>query len=211
MDCKMDGNKKDLIVLVHGFGARRLVMWPFACLLRARGLRVRFWSYGSLFNPIEKHAIRFYDYLHSVTATERRFHIVAHSMGCIVTQSALNLGGFPNLGRIVLLAPPNAGSPVARIASKVIGRFIIPTRELSDLETSYVNQFERKFTADIGIIAARFDVLVPISSTHLLNEKAHVVINATHNSLLLSPKASKLTARFLTHGSFNKPAIAPVS
>ena len=85
MDCKMDGSKKDLIVLVHGFAAKRLVMWPFACLLRARGFRVRFWSYGSLFDPIEKHAIRFYDYLHSVTATECQFHIVAHSMGCIVT------------------------------------------------------------------------------------------------------------------------------
>jgi len=195
---------KDLIMLVHGFGANRLVMWPFACLLRARGFRVRLWSYGSLFETIEKHAIRFYDHLHSVTATERRFHIVAHSMGCIVTQAALNLGGFPNLGRVVLLAPPNAGSPIASVASKVIGRIITPTRELSDTEISYVNQLERKATADIGIIAARFDVLVPIRSTHLPNEKAHIVINATHSSLLLSMKASKLTARFLAHGSFEE-------
>lgn len=202
---------KDLIVLVHGFGARRLVMWPFACLLRARGFRVRFWSYGSLFDPIEKHAIRFYDYLHAVTSTERRFHIVAHSMGCIVTQSTLNLGGFTNLGRIVLLAPPNAGSPIARIASKVIGRLIPPTRELSDTESSYVNKLERNPTVDVGIIAARFDALVPIRSTHLPNEKAHVVINATHNSLLLSIKASKLTARFLAHGSFEESTIATAS
>ena len=195
-------DSKDLIVLVHGFGAKRLAMWPVACLLRARGFRVKYWSYVSLFDPIEKHAIRFFHFLSSVNVSELRFHIVAHSMGCIVTQSALNRSGFPNLGRVVLLAPPNEGSPIARLASKVIGRIITPTRELSDTESSYVNQLERKATAEFGIIAARFDGLVPVRNTHLPNEKAHVVINATHNSLLLSMKASKLTARFLTHGSF---------
>ncbi len=194
--------EEDLIVLVHGFGAQRLVMWPFACLLRARGFRVQHWSYVSLFDPIEKHAIRLFDFLHSVTSTEHRFHIVAHSMGCIVAQSALNRGVLPNLGRLVMLAPPNAGSPVARIASNWFGRILIPTRELSDAKTSYVNKLERTSKVEVGIIAARFDVLVPVRNTHLPNEKEHVVINATHNSLLLSLKASRLTARFLTRGLF---------
>ena len=193
---------KDLIVLVHGFGAIRWMMRPLAYQLRSRGFRVQHWNYVSLFDPIERHAIRFFDFLRTVAATGHRFHIVAHSMGSIVSLSALNRGVFPNMGRLVLLAPPNLGSPVARIASKIVGRFIIPASELSDADNSYVNQLARISGIDIGIIAARFDALVPVKNTHLPNEKAHVVVNATHNSLLLSKSVSDLITTFLLLGSF---------
>ena len=171
-----------------------------AQMLRARGFRVEQWSYVSLFKPIDKHAARFTDFLHSKLAQEKRFHIVAHSMGSIVVQSALSRSDVANLGRLVFLAPPNHGSPVARIASKWIGRILAPTRELSDVRTSYVNQLKRNSALEVGVIAARFDLLVPIRSTHLANEAAHVILNATHNSLLVSRKASDLTARFLNNG-----------
>ena len=96
---------KDLIVLVHGFGAIRWMMRPLAYQLRSRGFRVKHWNYVSLFDPIERHAIRFFDFLRTVAATGHRFHIVAHSMGSIVSLSALNRGVLPNMGRLVLLAP----------------------------------------------------------------------------------------------------------
>ena len=193
---------KELIILVHGFGASRAVMWPFAQLLGAKGFRVRQWSYLSYFESIEKHASRFRGFINSELATENRFHIVAHSMGSIVVQTALKQSVAPNLGRIVLLAPPNRGSPVSRIASYCIGRLITPTCELSDNPSSFVNQLKRNEELDIGIIAARYDVLVPINNTHLPQERAHVVLRATHNSLLISTRASELTRRFLSNGSF---------
>ncbi len=195
-------DEKELIVLVHGFGSKRLYMWPMVCLLRARGFRVQQWSYLSLFDPIETHANRFYKFLQAVSATESRFHIVAHSMGSIVARASLNQSSLPSLGRLIMLAPPNRGSPAARMASKILGRVIVPTQELSDSATSYVNQLERTTNVEIGIIAARFDVLVPIANTHLTDVKSHVVINATHNTLLVSIGASNLIVKFLTHGSF---------
>jgi len=199
---------RELIVLVHGFGSMRLIMWPLACLLRAGGFRVRQWSYASLFAPIDDHAKRFFEFLEQLATEESRFHIVAHSMGSIIVQSALNRGYFPNLGRIVFLAPPNRGSPVARVAALIFGQILAPTRELSDALESYVNKLERKLKNDVGVIAARFDLLVPISNTHLANESAHIVINATHNSLLVSTTVSKLTARFLATGAFEESLLA---
>ncbi len=190
-------------MLVHGFSANRLIMWPMAQMLRARGFRVEQWSYVSLFEPIDKHAARFSDFVRSQLAQEKRFHIVAHSMGSIVVQSALSRSAVANLGRLVFLAPPNHGSPVARFASKWMGRILTPTRELSDVRTSYVNQLKRNAALEVGIIAASFDLLVPIRSTHLANGAAHVVLNATHNSLLVSRKACDLTARFLRVGFFS--------
>jgi hypothetical protein len=42
----------DLVLLVHGFSAKRLVMWPLARRLRNEGFRVRQWSYPTLLIPL---------------------------------------------------------------------------------------------------------------------------------------------------------------
>jgi pimeloyl-ACP methyl ester carboxylesterase len=194
---------KCLIVLVHGICSNRLAMWPIACLLRAQGFRVRQWPYRSLFYPIAHHAARFSEFLNAIQETESRYHIVAHSMGAIVVRSALLRCEHHNLGRLVFLAPPNRGSPIARMVSKVLGHMIPPALELSDAKNSFVNQLDSCADLEIGTIAARFDLLVPLENTHFPNQKDHVVINATHNSLLLSVTASRLTANFLNSGSFS--------
>lgn len=195
-------NDNDLVILIHGLGCKSFVMWPMAARLRKRGFRVLSWNYRSLFSSIDVHAARLRDFLATELAAERRIHIVAHSMGTIVTRAALNLGVPPNIGRVVLLAPPNRGSPVARIASTVVGRFIPPTRELSSISTSYVNQLPFDNRIEIGVIAAKYDVLVPAHSTHLPTQAQHVIMNATHNSLLLSRKACNHAENFINHGVF---------
>lgn len=195
---------KDLIVLVHGFGAHGVFMWPLASRLRSFGFRTRYWDYRSLFAPIETHADRFFDFLATELSPERRFHIVAHSMGAIVTRAALNRSHPPNLGRLVLLAPPNGGSPTARLASKVCGGIFTPMRELSDRPSSYVNHLHTESGLEIGIIAARFDILVPNKNTHLPSERRHQTLKATHNSVLLSRTVCENTARFLRTGEFEK-------
>ena len=124
--------RRELVVLVHGFGAKRALMWPLATRIRANGFRVLNWNYLSLFAAIETHANRLCDFLATQLSMEPCFHIVAHSMGSIVTRAALNRSSLSNFGRLVLLAPPNAGSPAARLASFFISRVITPTRELSD-------------------------------------------------------------------------------
>jgi pimeloyl-ACP methyl ester carboxylesterase len=194
--------ESELIVLVHGFGAKRVVMWPLATRLRSKGFRVFTWNYLSLFDSIETHASRLFNFLETKLSNEKRFHIVAHSMGSIVTRVALTRSRLPNLGRLVLLAPPNRGSPAARIASIIIGSIFTPTRELSDRSSSYVNQLRTDSIAEIGIIAAKYDILVPAQNTHLPGERRHEILNATHNSLLLSRIACEKTARFLRTGEF---------
>ena len=195
-------DQKILVVLVHGFCANRFVMWPLAHLLRCEGFRVRQWSYNSFFEPVATHAKRLSDFLGAIQKSERCFHVVAHSMGAIVARSALHQREHQNLGRLVFLAPPNGGSPIARIASKWFGRVLPPLDDLSDARCSYVNQLACPTDLEIGIIAARFDLLVPAKNTHLSREKSHVVLNATHNSLVLSKAVSRLTANFLNTGSF---------
>ncbi|MGM0489009.1 MAG: esterase/lipase family protein [Planctomycetota bacterium] len=200
---------RDLIILVHGFGANRVFMWPLASRLRSLfGFRVRYWNYRSLFAPIETHADRFFGFLATQLSREQRFHVVAHSMGAIVTRAALNRSHLPNLGRLVLLTPPNGGSPTARRASKVLGGIFTPMREMSDRPSSYVNLLHTDSDIEVGIIAARFDILVPARNTHLPSERRHQTLNATHNSVLLSRTVCEKTARFLRTGEFEKTGSA---
>jgi hypothetical protein len=134
---------------------------------------------------------------------ERRIHIVAHSMGAIVARTALSTGHpLTNLGRVVLLAPPNRGTPVARYAAKVVGHVCQGIADLSDHSDSFVSRLPSPNSVDVGIIAARFDVLVPVANTHLDGECQHVVLNATHNSLLVSRAAANCVRAFLATGRF---------
>jgi pimeloyl-ACP methyl ester carboxylesterase len=198
-------NQSEKVVLVHGFGAKHAVMWPLAFRLRAQGFCVLNWNYLSLFAAIETHANRLCEFLATQLEQVPRVHIVAHSMGSIVTRAAINQISFSNLGRIVLLAPPNAGSPIARFASFFVGRLFTPTRELSDRKSSYVNQMKQQTELEIGILAARYDILVPPRNTHLLGERMHQTLFATHNSLLFSHALSRKIARFLRTGDFELP------
>lgn len=192
----------DTIVLIHGIVTPRIVMWPIAQRLRAEGFTVIPWYYPSLFQSIESHANRLHEFLSRELGQADRVHIVAHSMGSIVTRAALNRSSLSNLGRIVLLAPPNRGSPVARLASSLLGSKLPPTRELSDLPSSYVNQLAVNEACQIGVMAARYDFIVPANNTHIHGELDHQTLPASHVSLLFSATVVEKIARFLRTGRF---------
>lgn len=194
---------KELVVLVHGFAAKRLVMWPMALRLNSVGFKVARWNYLSYFKSIDEHAKQLEKLLVEEYRNEPRIHVVAHSMGCIIVRAALLRQIPSNLGRIVLLAPPNHGSPVARIASLFLGGILPPTRELSDSPSSYVNQLPTSTSLDIGILSAKYDILVPCQNTELASAREQALLSETHNSLLISKSAFDKTAYFLRTGSFD--------
>ncbi|XZE33250.1 esterase/lipase family protein [Pirellulaceae bacterium SH501] len=194
----------DAVLLVHGFASHRSVMWPLALRLRSQGFRVFTWGYSSLFSSIGTHASRLRDLSKLQFSDGSRFHVVAHSMGSIIARAAFDLSPPSNLARLVLLAPPNKGSPVARIASRFLGKLIPPTMELSDSPTSFVNRLSNSGNLDIGVIAARFDLLVPERNTHLAFERAYETHFATHNSVLFSRAVCIQIANFLREGSFHR-------
>jgi pimeloyl-ACP methyl ester carboxylesterase len=193
-----------LIIVVHGFAGKRLWMRPLCARLRSQGYRVSNWGYASLRGSIAEHGRRFHEYVAVSLSEERRIHIVAHSMGAIVVRAALAMGPVGNLGRVVLLAPPNHGTPVARNAGRIVGRVCRGIGDLSDGPDSFVNRLRSPPPMDVGVVAAKFDILVPVASTHLDGECQHIVLNATHNSLLLSGRVANLVLAFIAAGRFGR-------
>jgi pimeloyl-ACP methyl ester carboxylesterase len=197
-----DISQRERIVVVHGLGSNWLVMYPLCARLQAAGYRVDNWTYPSWQANVEFHAQKLREFLRTECAADCRVHLLAHSMGSILVRAALAMGPLPNLGRVVLLAPPNHGTPLATLAGKWFGGVFPCVPQLSDRPESFVNQLPACLPVELGVIAARYDFLVPIASTHLAGERAHQVLFATHSSLVLSRRVVKMIDSFLQTGEF---------
>lgn len=194
------------VILVHGLAGSPMAMWPLAWQLRKSGYSSSTFGYPSWFWSIEHHATRFRHRLDKLQNDESisEFNIVAHSMGTIVTRQAIleQHLRYTKLRRIVMLASPNQGSPVARVLGNVLP-FCKTLRQLSTHPESFVRQLPEPQRQDIGIVAAKYDRVVPVSHSRLAAASGHTVLFSGHNGLLVRPAAARLVIEFLNHGSFS--------
>ena len=198
-----DNAKRTHVVLIHGWGGSKMVLWPLAYQMRKSGFTASTFGYPSWWWSIEHHARRFKRHLQELTQDEtiEQFHIVAHSMGSIVTRQVLLDSQFEKLNRIVMLASPNQGSPVARVLGTAFP-FCKTLRQVSSHPTSFVCNLPEPQNASIGIVAAKHDRVVPVTNSHLEVESDHVTLFSGHNGLLVRPAAARLVIEFLNHGRF---------
>ena len=193
---------RERVLILHGFAMCGLVMRPLQYWLGRNGFDATLWCYPSLKTPISTLAKSFAVHLDQMERDSIPYHIVAHSMGSIVARAALLNTSHSGLKRMVFLAPPIHGTPVGKLASRFLKQWFPPLLDLSDAEGSFVNMLPKSLPVETGIIAARFDILVPRKNTVLSSEYPHQVKNGTHNSILASPRVAKLVASFLASGHF---------
>lgn len=201
--------QNDLTLLIHGFGLHRSLMWPLARRLERLGHTTRIWDYCSLIGALEQHARRLRTYLDDLAHDVRPIHLVAHSMGSLIVRLALADGPQPALGRVVLLAPPSAGSPVARMFGPLLHPFCPIIDQMSDSPDSSVHKIAALAGVEFGIIAARFDPLVPHANTELAGRADFLTLAASHTSLLFQASVAHQIDAFLSTGHFaHEPSAA---
>jgi pimeloyl-ACP methyl ester carboxylesterase len=197
---------RDVVLLVHGMARTSWSMAPLERPLEDAGFEVRVWSYPSFRSTVAEVS----DSLRAeIARLDRepgvaRVHLVGHSLGAIAIRAALNDGCPRRMGRVVMLAPPNSGSPLARQVEPVLGWWLRPLAELTDAEDGAVRCMAVPQGVEIGVIAARWDGKVPEASTHLPGETDHLVVDGLHGSLMLQPSVKRQVVAFLTTGKFER-------
>ncbi|MGI8981155.1 MAG: esterase/lipase family protein [Pirellulaceae bacterium] len=204
----MTAPSSQALILIHGLGAHWLIMSPLARRLQSQFGRVINWSYASLWSGIERHGQQMAEQLQQLDDDPgvERIHLITHSMGGIVARLALAARLPAKMGRMVMLAPPNTGSHVARSLAPILGRICPPLMQLSDAEQSFVASLPPLSAVEIGIIAARHDLLVAEPRTHLSTEKEHIILPGMHSSLLWRQETAEQAAAFLASGRFRQNA-----
>jgi alpha-beta hydrolase superfamily lysophospholipase len=207
---------KETVVLLHGLGRTHRSMWPIAFAARMRGYRVINWHYRSLRRTIAEHAGDFARAVAPRLASSPKVHFVTHSLGGIIVRQFLATHDLPNLGRVVMLAPPNGGSEVADILRDApIVSCVKPVRELG---TDGIARTLPPAHFPLGVIAgsrshiplfARWmknvpnDGVVSVDRTRLDGMRDFVVLSRTHTFLPWSPDAIGQAMRFLESGRFS--------
>jgi len=156
-------------------------------------------------------------------AGAKRIHFVTHSMGGILVRDYLANHNLPDLGRIVMIAPPNQGSEVVdKLGTwKLFGRLNGPAgSQLGTNPESVPNSLGSPPPAvEFGVIAGtrsinwiqslfmirgRDDGKVSVENTKLKGMRDHLVVGATHPYISGKSDVTDATIRFLQIGKFSE-------
>jgi hypothetical protein len=148
----------------------------------------------------------------------RTIHFVTHSMGGILVRQYLQSNNIPELGKIVMLAPPNQGSEVVDYMkeSSFFQEIMGPAgQQLSTQNSSKPNSLN-PIPGTIGIIAGSVtsdpwfawmfdgpnDGKVSVESTRLDEMADFLVVEHGHTFIMNSDDVIEQVLFFLKHGKF---------
>ncbi len=196
---------KQHVILLHGLASSSLLFYPMVKHLREHGFTTHTWGYFSIRGSIEKHAARFIRYLNDFSCDPGdTIHLVGHSMGSIIIRRALMETNLPeNIGRFVMIGPPNQGSHVATRLMKPLGWLCPAINELSDREESYVRQLGEPNGYEIGVVKAETDWMVRDEYARLDAASEESCQPGLHTTVLFKPEACQSVAVFLKTGTFS--------
>lgn len=215
-----DDLNKHHVILLHGMYRTNVAMRPVDRFLKSLGYSTSNISYPSTEYDIETLVkdylipeIDKYKEQQNIT-----LHFATHSMGGILVRYYLKHNSLPNLGNVVMIAPPNKGTPLAELFedSDWINTKSGPSKmQLGASKDSWVNQLGAA-NFDVGIIAGNennnilTDMILPgeddgvvsVESTKLAKMKDFITIPAKHYRLRSNITVLQQVAHFLKYGNF---------
>ena len=188
--------------------------------LERRGYSVINVSYASTRAGIEQLAVEAIEPALAQSPTDAKQHFVTHSLGGILVRQYLRDRSLPNLGRVVMLGPPNKGSEVVDRLRNFPGfRFINGEAglQLGTGEASVPNRLG-KADFDLGIIAGTRSInlflsrLIPgaddgkvsVRNTRLEGMRDHLEMEVTHTFMMRNPGVIEQVVHFIENGEFRR-------
>ena len=207
---------KQNVLLVHGILMNPLEMRFLGWQLEKSGFHIHYVFYQSVLKTPAENARIIHKKIQKLKL--KQLHIVAHSLGGVITMHLFDqFDDIPD-GRVVMLGSPvNGGSWIAKkmhnwpVVSPLLARSMPNALSGKDMP-------KWKATRDWGMIAGTksqpglgiitgglpsiSDGTVLLEETQHKKQTAHTIVNISHTGLLFSKTVAKLTSSFLNTGKF---------
>lgn len=210
------------VVVLHGLARSTRAMAPMAAFLAARGYVVTNIAYPSRAAPVESLAVGLRAQLVAAVGETARVHVVAHSMGGILIRQIQATHPLPNLGRVVMLGPPNVGSEVVdRLGGLALFRWINGPAglQLGTVGAAALPARLGPVTFEVGVLAGDRSInwinslMIPgpddgkvsVARARVEGERAFRVVHVAHPFLMRDAAIMHYALRFLQHGQFEAP------
>jgi pimeloyl-ACP methyl ester carboxylesterase len=212
------------VVLLHGLWRTENSMNRLEESLAVAGYRVRNIEYESTEKPVNVLAEEAVTAGLAACGEAQTIHFVTHSMGGILVRQYLEEKDIDQLGRVVMLGPPNQGSEVIDRYADWPGFewFSGPAGMQLGTGEASVPRSLGPARFDVGIIAGnqtinpilsrtlpgRDDGKVSVDATRLEGMNDHMELPVTHVFMMRNEEVIEQVLHYLEHGHFDRPATA---
>jgi len=206
-------DKTETVILIHGLWMHAQVMLPQQHWLRAEGFAAQPLSYPSWRDGLADNVRLLSRFVNKTQG--RVIHLVAHSLGGLITLSMLAQEHDARIGRVVLLGTPCAGcycgSTLAATPglARLIGRtledwFRLPRPELPPATQIGIIAGTQRLGIGrlIPGLARPNDGCIAVAETRLDTASDSIALNVSHSGMLVSRACTAQIASFLKTGEF---------
>jgi triacylglycerol lipase len=212
----------ECVVLLHGLARTEKSMLKLEKHLEEHGFYVSNIGYPSRKEDIQTLSVEAIEKARAECASVGacKIHFVTHSMGGILVRYYLEHNEMQELGRVVMLSPPNSGTEIVdKLKESPISTWIdVPAVQQLGTEEDSLPKALGAPDYEVGIITGdksinpftsllipgEDDGTVSVENARLMGMKDFLIVHKTHHFIINDESVFRQVTYFLEHGVFDK-------